>query len=203
MAVYAKGIESKVDVVPPPAGGLKSPEYLAINPIGKIPALQLDGWALPESTVICEYLDDRFPEPSLRPSGAEDRARMRLLTRLVDLYLYPGLLVLFSQLGGERSEEKITEAFRMIDHASTHLQHWFGGGSHAVGDRLTLADCALVPALFYVRSMSRAFHRDPFAGHPKLGAYWERVAAEPPAARVIGEMKAAAAERRQQQQQAR
>jgi glutathione S-transferase len=204
MAIYAKRIDSEVEVLAPPGGGLKSPEYLAVNPIGKVPSLGLDGWTLPESIVICEYLEDRFPEPSLRPPGAEDRARMRLLMRLVDLYLYPGLLVLFQQLGSpDRSEEKITEAFRTLDHASTHIQHWFGDGTHAVGDRLTLADCVLVPALFYVRSMSRAFRREPFVGHPRLLAYFERVAAEPAPARVLDEMKAAVAERRQQQAAAR
>jgi glutathione S-transferase len=198
LVIYAKGIESQVQIVSPPGGGLKSPEYLAINPIGKVPALRLDGWTLPESLVICEYLEDRFPEPSLRPTSAEDRARMRLLARIVDLYLYPGLLVLFQQLA-ERNEEKVTEAFRVLEHASGHLLHWFGQGSHAVGDRLTLADCALVPALYYVRSMSRAFQRAPFAGHPRLGAYLERISSEASVARVLDEMRAAVAERRAQQ----
>ncbi|HUP23259.1 MAG TPA: glutathione S-transferase family protein [Thermoanaerobaculia bacterium] len=200
LAIYAKKLEGQVQVVPPPEGGLKSAAYLAINPIGKVPALQLDGWTLPESTVICDYLEDRFPEPSLRPHGADDRARMRLLMRLVDLYLYPGLLALFAQANsGERSEERITEGFRLVEHASTHLEHWFGDTSHAVGNRLTLADCSLMPALFYVRSMSRLFHRDPFGAHPKLGEYYKRLAEEPVVARVIGEMKAALAERRSQQ----
>jgi len=199
MVIYAKDLERQVAIAPPP-DGLKSPAYLAINPIGKVPALSLDGWTLPESTVICEYLEEQYPEPSLRPASAGDRARMRLLMRLVDLYLYPGLLVLFSQANsGDRSEEGITEGFRLIEHASTHLLHWFGDGSHAVGDRLTLADCSLVPALFYVRSMSRAFHRDPFGAHPKLGEYYHRVSEEPHAAKVVAEMKAALAERRGQQ----
>jgi glutathione S-transferase len=199
LVIYAKGIESQVEIVSPP-DGLKSPAYLALNPIGKVPSLQVDGWVLPESTVICEFLDERFPEPGLRPSSAEERARMRLLTRLVDLYLYPGLLVLFGQANaGDRAEERVTEGFRMIEHASTHLLYWFGDGSHAVGDRLTLADCSLVPALFYVRSLSRLFQRDPFGAHPKLGEYYHRVSEEAPAARVVAEMKAALAERRNQQ----
>jgi glutathione S-transferase len=195
LAVYAKNLESRVQIVPPPEGGLKSPAYLAINPIGKIPALEVDGWTLPESMVICEYLEDRFPEPRLLPAAAEERARVRLLARLVDLYLYPGLLVLFTQSTGERVEEEVTEGFRRIEHASDHLLHWFGDGSHAVGDRLTLADCSLVPALYYVRSMSRVFHRDPFGSHPRLGEYYARVSKEPAAARVVEEIKAAVAER--------
>lgn len=200
MVIYAKNLERQVAIAPPP-DGLKSPAYLAINPIGKVPALSLDGWTLPESTVICEYLEERFPQPSLLPASAEDRARARLLMRLVDLYLYPGLLVLFAQANavGERSEERITEGFRMVEQASTHVLSWFGSGNHAVGDRLTLADCSLVPALYYVRGMSRVFHRDPFGAHPKLGEYYHRVAEEPHAAKVVAEMKAALAELRGQQ----
>ena len=53
-----------------------------------------------------------------------------------------------------------------------------------------------MPALFYVRSMCRVFHRDPFGSHPRLGDYYKRVSeSDPPAARVIAEMKAAQAAR--------
>jgi len=61
-----------------------SPEYLAINPRGIVPTLVHDGRAIRESQVILEYLDDAFPEPSLRPPGAYDKARMRLWTKLID-----------------------------------------------------------------------------------------------------------------------
>ena len=45
------------------------PEYLAINPDGQVPTLVHDGHVITETTVINEYLDDRFPEPPLRPAG--------------------------------------------------------------------------------------------------------------------------------------
>ena len=55
-----------------PGGSLKSPEFLAINPLGKVPAL-VDGELLvPESDVICEYLEDKFPTPSLRGAPGEE-----------------------------------------------------------------------------------------------------------------------------------
>ena len=58
-----------------------SPEYLKINPNGVIPALIHDGKSLYESGTICEYLDDAFPEPPLRPAGAYERAEMRTWIR--------------------------------------------------------------------------------------------------------------------------
>lgn len=61
-----------------------SPEYLKINPNGVIPALIHDGRPLHESGTICEYLDEVFPEPPLRPDNAYDRASMRNWIRHVD-----------------------------------------------------------------------------------------------------------------------
>lgn len=61
-----------------------SPAYLRINPNGVIPALVHDGRPLYESATICEYLDDIFENPPLRPSNPYDRARMRNWVRHVD-----------------------------------------------------------------------------------------------------------------------
>jgi glutathione S-transferase len=54
------------------------PDWLyEMNPSGKVPVLD-DGFVLPESAVIMEYLDERLPEPALLPSGREERAQARL-----------------------------------------------------------------------------------------------------------------------------
>ena len=65
--LYAKQLD--VPFADPP-GGLSSDEYKKINPTGRVPALEVDGTVIPESTVIFEYLEDRFPEPSLQPAEA-------------------------------------------------------------------------------------------------------------------------------------
>lgn len=61
-----------------------SPEYLAVNPKGTVPALDHDGKVVIESTIILEYLDDVFPEPALRPADPHARARMRVWTKIPD-----------------------------------------------------------------------------------------------------------------------
>ena len=62
-----------------------SPAYLALNPNGVVPTLVHDGTAIPESTVICEYLDEVFPtEPRLSPIDAKARATMRVWLRYID-----------------------------------------------------------------------------------------------------------------------
>lgn len=72
-----------------------SPEYLAMNPNGVVPALQLDdGRSLYESSTICEYLDDLVPEPPLRPADPYQRAVMRNFVRWTDEKSLPNLLIL-------------------------------------------------------------------------------------------------------------
>jgi glutathione S-transferase len=61
-----------------------TPEYLAINPRGTVPTLVHDGRPIIESTIICEYLDDRFPDAPVRPADAADRADMRRWTKIPD-----------------------------------------------------------------------------------------------------------------------
>jgi len=71
-----------------------SPEFLKINPNGVIPALIHDGRPLYESGTICEYLDELFPAPPLRPENAYDRATMRNWVRHVDGLI--GNLIVFN-----------------------------------------------------------------------------------------------------------
>ena len=71
LALRLKGLA--YDILLPPGGSTRSPEYLAINPIGKLPVLVTDeGLVIPESETIIDYLDERYPAPpgmilSLRP----------------------------------------------------------------------------------------------------------------------------------------
>lgn len=64
-------------------------DYLKLNPIGVVPTLVHGGTAIIESSIICEYLDDAFPVPSLRPDAAYWRAQMRLWMKHVDNKLHP------------------------------------------------------------------------------------------------------------------
>lgn len=58
-------------------GSMKSPEYLAINPMGKVPAIVHDGQVVTECAAICAYLADAFPEAKLAPPPAERAAYYR------------------------------------------------------------------------------------------------------------------------------
>ena len=71
-----------------------SPEYLKINPLGVIPTLIHDGRPLHESGTICEYLDETFPDPPLRPEAPYERAEMRNWIRHIDALI--GNLIVFN-----------------------------------------------------------------------------------------------------------
>jgi glutathione S-transferase len=66
-----------------------APEYVRLNPKAVVPTLVHDGKVLTESTLICEYLDDAFPEPALRPADPYARWQMRLWTKAVDDEVHP------------------------------------------------------------------------------------------------------------------
>ena len=87
VALTVKGIEYEQEVVLP---GTASEEFLRLSPLGKIPVLVDGDLVIPDSSVICEYLEDIHPEPSMFPVGPADRSRARFLeeygdTRLVEV----------------------------------------------------------------------------------------------------------------------
>src|SRR4051812_10198551 len=152
LLLYAKGIE--VEIVEPPgfhASTESKGDYLKINPIGRVPTLVLDdGRALPESEVICEYLEDAFPEPSLRPADPWTRARMRLLSRICASYVVMAMVPLFTLAGRSRRHWEpavVAAAAGKLADALAYLEAYIGLDGYAVGGALTQADGAIAPQL--------------------------------------------------------
>ena len=82
MLIAEKGIELPTEDLDIMAGANRQAPYTDRNPIGQLPALELDdGTLLCETTVICEYLEERHPTPVLIGSTPEQRAETRMWTR--------------------------------------------------------------------------------------------------------------------------
>ncbi len=194
IAIYAKNLP--VEIVPVP-GGLGSAEYKKTNPLGKAPALEVDGQVVIESEVIVEYLEDRFPTPSLRPADPLARARMRALSRFADLYLAPPLGALFGQMNpATRDAKLVSEKLAELELRLDQLESLIVAGPYAAGPELTLADCALCPVFFFLaRVMPLVGGKPPLDGRPRLATVAETTARHPAVARVLDEIGAAMAER--------
>ena len=104
LVLYAKGLAP--EIIEPPgfhATTESKGDYFDINPIGRVPALVTDdGRALPESEVICEYLEDAYPDPPTLPPDPWGRAQVRLISRLCDFYLVMAMRPLFTASGMSR-----------------------------------------------------------------------------------------------------
>jgi glutathione S-transferase len=86
------------------------PKYLKLNPKGVVPTLVHHGTPIIESTLICEYLDETFPDPPLMPNSAADRTRMRLWSKMVDEGLHEGVTeISFSAMFRERMKAMTPE----------------------------------------------------------------------------------------------
>lgn len=87
LALYEKGVDFTIRRLDPAKFEHHEEWFKAINPRGQVPALEHDGRIITESTVICEYLEDAFPDTSpLRPKDPHDIAQMRIWTKWVDEY---------------------------------------------------------------------------------------------------------------------
>ena len=191
LAIYEK--DCKVDIVPIPGGDLKSPAYLKIYPMGKTPALEVDGRIIGESEIINEYLEEKFPSPPLLPKSPEDRARVRGFTRFHDLYLEPPMRALFPQVTAkERDQKLVAEKLADVKARLDQLEAMLSGKAYAAGDAFTLADCALAPTIFFANLMLPMLGAPPFSeGRPKLAAWWTSVQKRSSVQKVAGEQQEA------------
>ena len=176
LAARAKGLTLPLEA--PPGGGIKSPEYLKINPLGKMPALEDNGRYLIESMVILDYLDDAHPRQSLLPGDAMDRANVRLFGRLCDTYLLPNTGPLFRNMNpATRNQADVDGAIAAVRKTLGDIEHYtHATGPYLAGNTVSQADCALAPALQTLTIVLGAFGvTNIFDGTPKLSRWWQQV----------------------------
>ncbi len=175
----------------------KSPDYLKINPIGRVPALLLDdGRAIPESSVIVEYLADAFPHTGLRPVDPQAAAQARLLAHVAEIYVQIPANPLFGQFfATQRDQGKVNACVNAMTEGLSHLEHFLADAGLAAGPNITIADCALAPFLFFFaeRMVASFGLASIIETRPKVASYWSRIQTEPAVERVMSEMRTAIA----------
>jgi glutathione S-transferase len=195
MQIYAKGIEGIALERPP---GFPASGFDKINPLGRIPALDLDGDIIPESDVIAEYLEELHPEPSLLGATPRQSALIRTVARIGDIYLMNNIFMCLPQARRSSRNDGIRDLLTgQVVRGLKALEHYVGDDGFAVGGRLTLADCALVPALFLVDNVFETFDvPNPLPSCPKTAAYWTAIQQNEHAARTLVELHRGLEERR-------
>jgi glutathione S-transferase len=168
----------------------RTPEFLKINPRGKVPAIVDDGFALYESNAICEYLEEKYPQNSLRPMDAKGRALVRRLIGEADDSLYKAGSDLMSKVlytaPAERDAKAIGEAKTKLREELAYWRDYLKADFFA--GSLSLADFTIYP---YLRMGVRLEERAPGHGTKReelpanLGAWMKRIEALPYFERTI------------------
>jgi len=155
----AAGGRLAVDEIPVnlPKGEQQSPEHRARSPFGTVPVLELDdGELIPESLAIVEYLEECHPEPPLIGRSPVERARVRVLERIVETRV---LMPLARLVHAERSPLGLAPDPAVAARVRTALPQGLAyldavladGRPFLAGERPTIADCTLAAALQFGR----------------------------------------------------
>jgi glutathione S-transferase len=156
LALEHKGLEyESVPTFP----GDPSPAFRAISPLGKIPVLEHDGFTVPDSSVICRYLDRIEPNNSLYPSDSQEEARACWLEEYADSRLIENCAGIFQErLLKPKLMKQPTDEQRLAGILDTtlpqclaYLESVVPESGYLVGDRLSIADLAVVTCFLQAR----------------------------------------------------
>lgn len=173
----------------------KDPAVLAANPKGQVPVLEDGDLALFDSTVIFEYLEDAYPDPPLYPAAPRAKAECRLLELYADEVFFAPLRALLYRTGPRstdpdrraRDREEALKAEAVIERHYGEIDRRLGERDFLCGDTFTVADITMFLMILYALRLAGP----PITEHPRLSAWYRRVAARPTVAPVIEEIAAA------------
>lgn len=163
IALNLKGIDYQPACIDlrPPASAQRTPEFLAVNPQGLVPALQHVGTTVTQSLAIIEYLDELYPQPPFLPASPADRAHVRAMALTIACDIHPlnnlrVLKYLRAPLGHDEDTVNawyrhwIATGFRSLEEDAKRLT---GDDRHLFGNSVTLADICLVPQMYNARRL--------------------------------------------------
>ncbi len=167
-----KGVDYENNPVIPGAGDAA---FQAISPLGKVPVFEDEYLTVPDSSVICNYLDERYPQPSIYPSSPVEKARALWFeeyadTKLVELLgggLFFELLVAPKLLGRATDDKKVKQTLKALPRFLGYLESQVQKNNFIIAGQFTIADIT-------VTSM---FINAQYAGYSVDTHYWPKLAA--------------------------
>ena len=176
MQIYAMGITDIEFGLP---AEFMTGKFSKISPIGRIPVMEVDDTIIPESEIIAEYLDDIYPEKSMVGDTPMERAKVRVVSRIADIYLMNNIFMSLSQLMTKTPNQGI------LDLLLGQVKRGMGALEQHIG-----TDCTLVPALWMCQNtVPRLGTENPILATTKVAAYWGEIQKNEFADKIIEEMK--------------
>ena len=161
----------------------KTPDYLKLNPYGKVPVLTDDDTVLYESCIINEYLEEKYPNPPLMPKEPEKKAKVRILVDYGMAHFdapYQKLRMELMKDPKEQNQEVVNGAKNELKKLLQRFEAEIGDKQYLVGD-FSLVDADLLPRF----TRLEGFGVLPDPSLPRLGKYMERMKARPSVKTVL------------------
>ena len=157
IALIEKNIPCELIEVDMMARAHRGPAYLALNPYGRVPTLEEDGFILYESTAILEYLEATHPTPPLVPSDARGRALVAMHMKLCDIQMarQTGTIIFPRRfLPKDRWDEAaMTQAKKEIEKHLEIVEQQLVGTEYLVGNRYSLVEVCYTPFVEFLGLM--------------------------------------------------
>ncbi len=167
-------------------GENRRPEFLRLNPYGRVPVLVDDDTTVYDSTIINEYLEDEYPEPPILPMVGNSalRARARLLEDFADTSLTPQvgqLMVEMAKPEAERDADRLNQLNIRIARVLDYLNHELQGQQFLASD-FSIADIGFAPRIVVLRELGI----EPGENRPNVDGWLSRLIERPSIANVEG-----------------
>lgn len=184
IALEEKGAEWRLAALP--FGTFRTPDYLRMQPFGKMPAFEHDGMTFYETQAFLRYLDRVMPSPALAPNDARSLLRMDQMLNIVDCYVAKSISGALSfgravapKFGLPVDEEAIAAALPEAKVAVDEIARLLGDDAYMAGDAISLADIHLICHLAFLPLYAEG--QELLAPHPNLAAWIARMEARPSA----------------------
>jgi len=183
IALYEKGLHYERVTLNLAKKDQKRPEFLKLNPYGKVPVIDDDGQVLFESCIINEYLDEKYPYPPLTPEDPYLRGRGRVLVDYALNYMHEPYWALRGEMlkaVNDRNAAVIEEKHRSLRDLLQYLEEALGDKTFFLGD-LSLTDIAIVPRALRME----AYGALPAPSLPRLSAWLQRMKERPSVKQIL------------------
>lgn len=189
-ALGEKGQKAEFVLVDIMTGKNKTPDYLGLQPFGKVPTLDDDGFVLYESRAICRYVDEKFGGAKLHGSDLKSRALVEQWVSIeTSNFTPPAMKIIwsafFGPLMGKPVDDEAVEAGRKgVAACVAVMERQLAKHPYIAGESFSIADIGFMP---YIEYLFAAKHGDLIESSPNTAAWWQRISSRPSWKAAIGQ----------------